>query len=141
MNIIGKIVAILPLQKGVSKAGTEWKSQDFILETEGDFPKKVKMTLFGKKYDEYARYVVANERVSVDFDIESREYNGRWYTECRAWGMSNFHEVNAASAVATPPIPQAPQQAPFPNYPQAGANNAGVGTPMGMPIPTDTLLF
>lgn len=85
MEIGGKILQILPMQSGNTQKG-EWKKQEFIIETEEQFPKKVCFSLWGDKV-EFIRHFKAGEKVQVSFNIESREFNGRWFTELRAWKM------------------------------------------------------
>ena len=97
MEITGKIILALPEQSGVSKAGNSWKKKEYVLETQETYPKKVHFDLFGDKADKYPLSV--GQTVRLKFDIESREYNGRWYTEVRAWRMSR---VAAQPAAAVP---------------------------------------
>ncbi len=83
MELNGKLIKVLPEVKGESKNGP-WRKQDFIIETlSGDFPKKVCITLWGDKIklSDYHE----NDQLKVSIDIESREYNGRWYTDVKAW--------------------------------------------------------
>ena len=82
MEIVGKVEQILPLASGTGKNG-EWKKQDFILTTPGQYPKKICITLWGDKIDE-ARITVGEE-IKAMIDVESREYNGKWYTDVKAW--------------------------------------------------------
>ncbi|MGM9833799.1 MAG: DUF3127 domain-containing protein [Candidatus Limisoma sp.] len=96
MEIVGKIILKLPLQSGVSQAGNNWKKQEYVLETEDSYPKKVHFDFFGDRADQFPLNV--GDRVRLSFDIESREYNGRWYTSIRGWK-------------AEPATAEAPQQA------------------------------
>ena len=82
MEILGKVVQILPLASGMGKNG-EWKKQEFILETPGQYPKKVCITLWGDKIDEAK--MTEGDEIKASIDVESREYNGRWYTDVKAW--------------------------------------------------------
>lgn len=101
MEIQGKIVHVLPLQSGVGKAsGKEWKKQDYVLETlDLQYPKKVCFNLWGDNIDKFA--LQEGEEVTVQIDIESREYNGRWYTEVKAW------RVDRGLVSLAAPAPQA----------------------------------
>lgn len=85
MEIQGKIIQVLPLQSGVGKAsGKEWKKQDFVLESiDGQYARKVCFTMWGDLIDRTALQI--GEDVTVQIDIESREYQGRWYTDVKAW--------------------------------------------------------
>jgi hypothetical protein len=110
MDISGKVIKILPLQSGEGKNG-QWKRQEFILETQAQFPKKVCFSLWGDKVDQ-AR-LVEGETVTVSFDLESREFNNRWYTDAKAW------KVQKSGEQAPPPpemmddfIPEAGDQVP-----------------------------
>ena len=94
MEIKGRIIHVLPLQEGVSKAGNPWKKQEYVLETEEQYPRKVCFQLFGDRVDQFPMAV--GEEVVVSCDIESREYNGRWYTTVRAWKVDKVGEQAAA---------------------------------------------
>jgi hypothetical protein len=82
MDISGKIIQFLPAQTGQGKNGT-WKKQEFILETGDTYPKKVCIAVWGDKID--MNGFKPGDSVNVSFDVESREYNGRWYTDVKAW--------------------------------------------------------
>ena len=82
MQISAKLVQLLPLQTGNGKNGT-WKKQDIIVETDGQYPKKICISIWGDKINE-SQLQVGN-LLKIDFDVESREYNGRWYTDVKAW--------------------------------------------------------
>ena len=82
MELTGKLVQVLPLQTGTGKNG-QWKKQDIILETEGTYPKKVCISIWGDKINE--SQLKQGNMLTVQFDVESREYNGRWYTDVKAW--------------------------------------------------------
>lgn len=95
MQLSAKLVQLLPLQTGTGKNG-QWKKQDMIVETDGQYPKKICISVWGDKADE-AILKVGN-RLKIDFDVESREYNGRWYTDVKAWKVEL--EGSAADAGA-----------------------------------------
>jgi hypothetical protein len=84
MEIKGKVVQLLPMATGQGKKG-QWKKQEFILETPGQYPKKVCLSIWGDKIDQFG--LTVGDQVNVSVDLESREYNGRWYTEARAWKL------------------------------------------------------
>lgn len=83
MEIKGKIILALPEQTGVSKSGNNWKKREYVLETIETYPRKVHFDFFGERADQYPLNV--GDVVTLSFDIESREYNGRWYTGIRGW--------------------------------------------------------
>jgi hypothetical protein len=86
MDISGRIIKLLPLQTGEGKNGT-WKKQEFIIEVPGQFPKKVCFSVWGDKIAQFP--LKLDEEVTVSFDLESREYNNRWYTEAKAWKVAS----------------------------------------------------
>lgn len=85
MEISGVVVSLLPMQSGQGKNGV-WKKQEFIMETPGQYPKKVCLSLWGEKVDETK--VSVGDKITASINIESREYNGRWYTDVRAWKIA-----------------------------------------------------
>jgi Domain of unknown function (DUF3127) len=86
MEIVAKLVQVLEVQTGESKAGTPWKKQEFILETEGQYPKKMCMSMMGAdKIAAIEGILKEGNMLKVSFDAESREYNGKWYTNLSAW--------------------------------------------------------
>ncbi|MBD5228046.1 MAG: DUF3127 domain-containing protein [Bacteroidales bacterium] len=117
-EIEGKIIQELPMQSGVSKAGREWKKREWVLETFGNYPRKVKFHIFGDRADQFNIVVGNNYRLQVD--IESREFNGRWYTD-----VSAYNVVPADAA----PAPQYQQAAPQYGAAPAPAAPAGFGAP------------
>jgi hypothetical protein len=100
MDISGKIIAVLPLATGQGKNGT-WRSQDYVLETGDQYPKKVCFNLFNDKIDQFP--LAIDDQVNVSFDVESREYNGRWYTTVRAWKVEKS-AVGAAPMASAAPV-------------------------------------
>lgn len=100
MEVIGKIIVDLPLQTGTSKTGNNWQKKEYVLETEDTYPKKIHFDFFGDRADQYK--LAVGQRVKLSFDIESREYNGRWYTSIRGWRAEPADAAPAASAPAAP---------------------------------------
>lgn len=127
MEIKGKIIVKLPLQSGVSKAGNNWSKQEYVLETMEAYPKKVHFDFFGDRINQYPLEV--GQVVNLSFDIESREYNGRWFTSIRGWKAEQVDE-NATVATAAPmaPATQAPA-APQYDVPATPAAPADFGAP------------
>ena len=98
INISGIVLNILHIQSGTSKAGNQWQKQDFILETGGQYPRKVCICLFGDNVDKFPLQV--GQSVTASVDIESREFNGRWYTDIRAWNIVYNGQQQGAPAPA-----------------------------------------
>jgi len=102
MEITGRIVQILPAQTGTSARG-EWKKQDFIIETQDQFPKKVCLANWGDKINVEAMGVGAV--VTASINIESREFNGRWYTDVKVWKMDIAGAASGSPEGFPPPPP------------------------------------
>jgi hypothetical protein len=102
MDVKGKVVQLLPMQTGMGKKGP-WKKQEFIVETVGQYPKKVCLSIWGDKVDQFK--VAVGDQVGVTVDLESREYNGRWYTEARAWKLE---KSGGSGDGSTPPPAEEP---------------------------------
>lgn len=108
MDVKGKVLQLLPVQSGVSKAGKEWSKQEFVIETEEQFPKKICFTLFGDKLS-LVNGISVGQEVEVFFNLESREFNGKWYHNINAWRINpvqqNSAEAPGFSAEDVPPPP------------------------------------
>lgn len=110
MEITGKIISKLDLQSGTSKAGNQWKKQEYVLETQDAYPRKVHFDFFGERADQYNLNI--GDVIKLSFDIESREYQGRWYTSIRGWKAEPADATQPAAApvqqvaAAAPGIPE-----------------------------------
>lgn len=82
MYIQGKVLKVFEVQTGESQRGP-WRKREFLIETFSKVPKKVNLCLRGESVDSYK--IQEGESLKINIDIESREHNGRWYTEIRAW--------------------------------------------------------
>lgn len=105
LTISGRIDSVLPLQQGTSKAGNPWKKQGYVIDTGGQYPKKVCFSLFGDKIDQFPLQV--GQDVTVSIGIESREFNGRWYTEVNAWNVTYASQQPQLQAQPAPQPPVA----------------------------------
>ena len=129
MEIIGKVVAVLELQSGTSKKGSEWKKRDFVIETlDEKFPKKVCFTLFGDRADACP---AIDSVVNVSFDIDSHEYNGKWFNSVNAWKVepAQAKQQAAPQQAAPAPQPSRPATAPVANSNPAPSNSASTDLP------------
>lgn len=137
-DITGKIIAVLPTRRGTSARGTQWSSQTAVIETHEQYPKRVAFDVLGDKITEFNLQV--GEEVTVSFDINAREYNGKWWNSVNAW------------QVVRQGCQQAPMQGGYNMNPQDGeqatqaaqqamassANAAGVSNPMNQQNPYQT---
>ena len=105
MEITGKIIAVLPERGGVSqRTGSEWKVQEYVLETQEQYPRKMCFDVFGA--DKIAQFAIKEgDSLTVSFDIDAREYNGRWYNSIRAWRVERVATPSQAVPVDSVPFP------------------------------------
>lgn len=139
-EISGQIIAVLPTRSGTSARGTEWSSQTAVVETKEQYPKKVAFDIMGA--DRIAQFnLQVGDYVTVSYDVEAREYNGKWWNSVRAWNVVRTNQQQQAyqqppqqqqqSAYQQPQQPpvnngwqppvNAQQQAPFPPQQQAAS--------------------
>ena len=117
MDLTGRIIAVLPAQSGVSaRTGNPWMSQDYVIEVPGQYPRKCLFRIFGE--DRIKQFnIQMNEDITVQFDIDAHEFNGRWFNDIRAYNILRGQVPPVAGAPAgTPagamPFPPAPEAAP-----------------------------
>lgn len=84
LKVTGTITKVLNPESGTSQAGKEWRKQDFVITTGGNYPKENCFTLFGDKIDLISNLKL-NDEVEVSFNFESREYNGKYFHNINAW--------------------------------------------------------
>lgn len=107
MEIQGRIIMVAPEVGGTSKAGNNWRKQEYVLETMAQYPKKICFSLWGERIDQFS--IQEGEELTVQIDLESREFNGRWYTEVRAWNVTRgFVSLEQPSQPAATPAYVAP---------------------------------
>lgn len=129
MEIEGKIIAVLPAREGVSQRGTQWKSQDYVIETVEQYPKKCCFNVFGSDKIQLFN-IQSGENLRVSFDIDAHEYQGRWFNSIRAWKVERI-DPNAAGAAPVAPAQAAQQFPPAPEAPQAAPSAAPQSTEEG----------
>lgn len=94
MDIEGKLIQKLGVQSGKSARG-DWAKQEFVIEyQEGNFPTKACFSVWGADRVKELENFREGDHIKVSFNVSSREYNGRWYTDLRAW------RINTADAQA-----------------------------------------
>lgn len=137
MEIIGTIKQVFQPQSGTSKSGNAYTTQTILITYGDQYPKELALTLMTRQVEQYGSYLRPGLQLKFFFDASSREYNGRYYTECTVWKIESLQAqpqaqpYQAASIPAPAPMPTAapPQQYPqqpaqpqMPNYgPQYGA--------------------
>lgn len=116
MDIQGKVIQFIGETSGVSKAGNPWKKKEWVIETFGQFPRKVKIQCFGDRADQIN--LEPGRDYTLYVDVESREYMGRWYTDVSVYRADEY--------VSTPSSGGQPQGG-YQSTPQGGFGNLPYG--------------
>ena len=114
MEISGKITHALEMRSGTARTtGNPWMSQSFVIETHDQYPRRCVFDVFGE--DRLKEFnIQVGEELTVSFDLDAREYQGRWYNSVRAWRVA---APQAIGAPVPPPGYGAPAPAPAPQQP------------------------
>lgn len=116
MELQGKVIAVLPEKSGTSARG-EWKVQEYVVETHDAYPKKMVFSVFGA--DRISRFnIQIGQEVTVSFDIDAHEYQGRWFNSIRAFDV---RQVDPASVGMQPGVVPGAAFGPAPAQPAAPA--------------------
>lgn len=127
MELQGKVIAALPERGGVSQRGTEWKVQEFVIETHEQYPKKMVFEVFGA--DRLSRFnIQIGQEVLVAFDIDAHEWNGRWFNSIRAYDVRQYDPSQMPSAPAPAAQPVAAPVQPAAAQPAASAEPVPMAT-------------
>ena len=137
-EISGQIIAVLPTRSGTSAKGTAWSSQTAVIETREQYPKKVAFDVMGEKIAQFNLQV--GEYVTVSYDMDAHEYQGRWFNSVRAWNVVRANQPQQATQQPLQqqqqayPQPQQPPvnaqpQAPFPPQQQAAQQGGSTDVP------------
>ena len=130
MELTGRIIAVMEPRSGVSaRTGNSWMTQEYVLEVPGQYPKRCVFNLFGE--DRIKQFNIQNgEDLTIQFDIDSREYPGRWFNDIRAYIVIRGQVPPVAAAPAASPFPPAQAQpdaatSPFPPAQEPAAAEGG----------------
>lgn len=125
MDFIAKVIMELPVESGIGKStGREWKKRGWVLETFGQYPRKVKVDAFGATAD--SLNIEVGKVYNVSVDLESREFNGRWYSDIKVYAVRETADPSFGGAQA--PVQTTPAADPFASNaadPFAAASAAG----------------
>lgn len=131
MDIEATVNMLLPLVTGQSARG-EWKKQDVIFDLPGEFNRKLCVGFWGDRAADAAT-LRPGDRVALSANVESREYNGRWYTEVRAWRMNRLEgQAGMSGGYPSASYPAAGTASPQPQAPAAQP----VQQPAAQPVPS-----
>ena len=105
LSIKGTVKQKLDLEQGTSKAGNEWKSQSFILNTGAQYNPDICFKLFGEDKIQILSNINEGEEIEVFFNLSSREWNGKWFTSADAWKIEKSESDNTIETVDDSEIP------------------------------------
>ena len=109
MELSGKVIAVLEPRGGVSKTGNPWKVQEYVIETHDQYPRRMCFDVFGE--DKITQFnIQVGEELTVHFDVDAREWQGRWFNSIRAWKVerANAEQPSQVEGAPFPPPPTAP---------------------------------
>ena len=107
MELSGKVIAVLEPRGGVSKTGNPWKVQEYVIETHDQYPRKMCFDVFGEdKINQFN--IQIGEEITVSFDIDAREWQGRWFNSIRAWKVDRVAAQDPQGPADLPPFPPDP---------------------------------
>lgn len=143
MDLTGTITVVMPAQSGVSqRSGNAWMSQEYVMEIPGQWPRHIVFRIFGEDRIKQFNIQQGEQNVTIQFDIDAHEYNGRWFNEVRCYnvlrsvGQQPYQQQPYGQQPAQAQPAQAqPAPAPFP--PQTNAQ----GQPAAGQQDTDDLPF
>ena len=129
MELTGKIIAVLPANSGVSnRTGNPWMSQEFVIEVPGQYPRKCVFRVFGE--DRIKQFnIQQGEDLTIQFDIDAHEYNGRWFNEIRAYNVVRGQVQPAAGMPQAAQFPLTGATAPFPPAQEPAAEGSADDLP------------
>ncbi len=144
MELRGKIIAEFNERGGISnRTGNEWKAKSYVIEVPGEYPRKMVFDVFGIERLQ-AFNIQIGETLTVHFDIDAHEYNGRWFNDIRAFRIDRGEAAPAPAPEATTAASAAPvaPEAPVAPAPQAAPQVDTAATiPFEAPSATDDLPF
>lgn len=126
LEVEGKLVQLLEKRSGVSANGTNWTSQDFVIEIPGQYVSNAVFNVYGDRV-QLSQFQIG-EYIKVSFDIRGREYQGRWYNTLNCWKIDHAGATGAQpgvqQAAAAPAAQAAPAQPTGPaEQPQQGSDD------------------
>ncbi|MBR6128589.1 MAG: DUF3127 domain-containing protein [Bacteroidaceae bacterium] len=141
MELTGKIIAEFNERGGISnRTGNEWKAKSYVIEVPGDYPRKMVFDVFGVERLQ-AFNIQIGETLTVHFDIDAHEYNGRWFNDIRAFRIDRGEAAPAPTPEATTAAPAASAAPAAPVAPTTPQVDAAATIPFEAPSATDELPF
>jgi len=108
MDLTGIITVVMPAQSGISqRSGNPWMSQEYVMEVPGQWPRHICFRIFGEDRIKQFALRQGEQNVTIQFDIDAHEYNGRWFNEIKCYNV--LRSVGQQQAQAQPAAPFPPQ--------------------------------
>ncbi len=129
MDLTGKVIAILQPRSGVStRTGNPWMTQEYVIEIPGQYPRKMLFNIFGE--DRIKQFnIQAGEEITVQFDIDAREFNGRWFNDIRAYNIIRGQIAQSVPQATTTQAAPPQTNSPFPPAQEPAGENAADDLP------------
>ena len=115
LEITGKVIAVLEKRSGTSKSGNAWVTQEYVIETAEQYPKKCCFSIFGEEKIA-ACNIKIGETITAHIDIDARQWENRWFNSISAWKIEIAADGVAQAQEATQQIPN--------DVPQSGQQGA-----------------
>lgn len=130
MEVTGKVIRILDAQSGASqRTGEIWVKNHFVIETGGQYPKKIALSVFGE--DRWNKMgIEVGKTYNVHFDIDAREWKGRWFNDLSVW---NAVCVDSNAGNGGQQQTQTRQESPVQNA-QPATEDSGGGSELDVPF-------
>lgn len=125
MELVGTITVVMPPQSGTSqRTGNTWMRQEYVMEIPGSYPKHMAFTIFGEDRIKQFNLHQGEQNITVQFDIDAHEYQGRWFNEIRAYNIIRPYVGQPAPQATVPAASPAGAASPFPPQPAQSEQDA-----------------
>ena len=109
LEIAGKVIAVLEKRSGTSKSGNAWVTQEYVIETAEQYPKKCCFSIFGEEKIA-ACNIKIGETITAHIDIDARQWENKWFNSISAWKIERAADAGAQAQEVPQQIPNdAPQ--------------------------------
>lgn len=123
MDLTGTITVVMPAQSGTSsRTGNPWMSQEYVMEIPGQWPRHIVFRIFGEDRIKQFNLQQGEQQVTIQFDIDAHEYNGRWFNEVRCYNVLRSVGQQPYQQPPSGYAPNATQPAAAPFPPQVNSN-------------------
>lgn len=130
MELTGKIIVVSEPKTGTSsRTGNSWMMQEYVIEVPGQYPRHCAFIVFGEDRIKQLN-IQMGEDLTVQFDIDAREYNGKWYNDFRAYNVIRGQTIPQSASTITNPVGEVlPSLPPIPETADPFTQDDGSGLP------------